>query len=47
MEKQQITLNLSKELLEQLKGEARNRGYTTKDLIMTILSSYFESIRQE
>lgn len=47
MEKVQITINLPKELLEQLRGEAKDRGYTIKDLIMSILKSYFENIRQE
>jgi len=41
--REQTTIRLPVELKEQLQQEAESRGYTISDLIMFILSDYFES----
>lgn len=40
--KEQITLYLPPELKEQLRQEAANKGYTVKDLLIILLTEYFE-----
>mgnify|MGYP001624574759 CR=1 FL=1 len=42
MEREQTTLRLPAELLEQLKQEAERKGYTVKDLTVFILWEYFQ-----
>ena len=44
--KVQTTINLPRELLEKLRQEATEKGYTTTDLIMFILYYYFENSLQ-
>ncbi len=43
MEREQITIRLSAELLKTLRQEADRRGYPTKDLIMFILNDWLNS----
>jgi predicted DNA binding CopG/RHH family protein len=43
MEREQTTIRLPTELMEQLRREAQERGYPVKDLIMFILSDYVEN----
>lgn len=40
--RKQITLYLPPELKEQLQQEAANKGYTVKDLLIILLTGYFE-----
>lgn len=48
MEREQTTIRLSEELMDQLKREAKKKGYTIKDLMIFILEEHFEkSIAQE
>lgn len=42
MKREQITIRLPEELMNQLKREAEKKGYTTKDLIIFILEERFE-----
>lgn len=41
MEREQITIRLPAELMEQLRREAQEKGYTVSDLIVFILWDYF------
>jgi predicted DNA-binding protein len=41
--REQTTIRLPTELMEQLRREAQERGYPAKDLIMFILSDYVEN----
>ena len=47
MDREQTTLRLPAELLERLRRQAQERGYTVNDLIMFILRDYLRSISQE
>ena len=47
MDREQTTLRLPVELLERLRRQAQERGYTINDLIMFILRDYLRSISQE
>lgn len=43
IDREQTTLRLPVELLEQLKQQAQEMGYTVNDLIMFILRDYLRS----
>lgn len=47
MEKVQTTIRLPAELKEMLAQEASKRGYTIKDLVIIILSEYFEKANSQ
>ena len=47
MEREQTTLRLPVELMDKLRRQAQERGYTVNDLIMFILQDYLRSISQE
>ncbi len=47
MEREQTTLRLPPELLEQLRQQAQKDGYTVNDLIMFILREHFQNTSQE
>jgi len=46
MKREQTTIRLPSELLEQLKREAQEKGYTLTDLILFILWGYLSTILQ-
>lgn len=46
MEREQTTIRLPAELMEQLKQEADMKGYTVKDLIVFILHDHYRNIVQ-
>lgn len=47
MNREQTTLRLPMELMDKLRRQAQERGYTVNDLIMFILRDYLRSISQE
>ncbi len=47
MDREQTTLRLPVDLMEKLRQQAQERGYTVNDLIMFILRDYLRSISQE
>lgn len=47
MDREQTTLRLPMELMDKLRRQAQERGYTVNDLIMFILRDYLRSISQE
>ena len=47
MNREQTTLRLPVELMDKLRRQTQERGYTVNDLIMFILQDYLRSISQE
>lgn len=45
--REQTTLRLPTELMDRLRRQAQERGYTVNDLIMFILRDYLRSISPE
>lgn len=45
--REQTTIRLPAELMEQLKQEAEEKGYTVNDLVMFILWDYLKSVVPE
>lgn len=45
--REQTTLRLPVELMDKLRRQAQERGYTVNDLIMFILRDYLRSISPE
>lgn len=45
--REQTTIRLPAELMEQLKQEAEEKGYTVNDLVMFILWDYLKSVAPE
>ena len=43
MEREQTTIRLEPELMDKLRHEADEKGYTVRDLIVFILWDYFRS----
>lgn len=43
MEREQTTIRLPADLMDRLKQEAEEKGYTVRDLIVFILWDYFDS----